>query len=285
MLSIKKILLSLVTLSTVLMITTLSLSSLKAADISVRNSLIQNSNIDKSGKYTFAQCNSVKDIREFTNAKKKKKAIIIGDSQACDFMNAVVENNYLKNYEIKMRYIPYRCQPVLGKNAVSLIDPKHRAFCAVKERVDSLEQAKKQISEADVIIFSARWKPKAAKALAQTIRNLRLKPHQKVFVLGSKNFGKMKIRNYLHMSNNELRQLKNPIGDDPRVINDILRKGLGRNPFTFIDQLTLVCGDGDTCPVFTKSLNLISYDGRHLTKSGARYVGKILFQKTSLGRL
>lgn len=285
MLSIQKILFSFVILYTGLVIAALPLSPLIAADISVRNSLIQNSNIDKSGKYTFAQCNLVKDIREFTNTQKKKKVIIIGDSQACDFMNAVVENNYLKNYEIKMRYIPYRCQPVLGKNAVSLIDPKHRAFCAVKERVDNLEQAKEQISEADVIIFSARWKPKAAKALAQTIRNLRLKPHQKVFVLGSKNFGKMKIRSYLHMSNNELRTLKNSILDDPREINDILSKGLGKNGVTFIDQLSLVCGDGETCPVFTENLKLISYDGRHLTKFGARYVGKILFQRTSLGRL
>lgn len=285
MLSIKKYLLVLRVFLSAILAGSLLVSSLNAADISVRKSLIKNSNIDKSGKYTFAQCNAVKDIREFNNKKKKKKAIIIGDSQACDFLNAVKENNYLSDYEIKMRYIPYRCQPVLGTNSVSLIDPKHRAFCAVKERVDNLEQAREQISEADLIIFSARWKPKAAKALSQTIRNLRLKPHQKVFVLGSKNFGKVKIRRYIHMSNNELRDLKNEIGDAPREVNEILRKSLGGKRVIFIDQLKLVCGEGETCPVFTDSLKLISYDGRHLTKLGARYVGKILFQRTSLGRL
>ncbi len=285
MLSIKKILLFPFVSGAGLLIGSLFVSSLNAADISVRKSLIVNSNIDKSGKYTFAQCNAVKDIREFNNKNKKKKAIIIGDSQACDFMNAVKENNYLKDYEIKMRYIPYRCQPVLGSNAVSLIDPQHRAFCAVKERVDNLEQARDHIAEAHVIVFSARWKPKAAKALSQTIRNLRLKPHQKVYVLGSKNFGKVSIRSYIHMSNNELRKLQNEIADGPREINEILRKGLGGSRVTFIDQLKLICGEGETCPVFTDSLKLISYDGRHLTKLGARYVGKILFQKTSLGRL
>lgn len=258
-------------------------SSLNAADSTVRQNLIVSSNIDMSGQYTFAQCNAIKEI-PFDPEGKKKKALIIGDSQACDFLNGVMENHYLNDYQIRFRYIPYRCQPVLDNNSARFIDPKDRAFCANKARVDSLEEAREQISESNLIVFAARWKPNVAKALPHTLRSLGLKPHQKVFVLGSKNFGKVEIRRYLHMSNEELRTLKNEIGEEPREINNIFRKGLSRR-IVFIDQLKLICGTGEECPIFTGRLKLISYDGRHLTKLGARYVGRILFQNSGLSRL
>jgi hypothetical protein len=254
-----------------------------AARLSVRKSLIKASNIDESGKYTFASCSNYQH-KVFDTDSRKKKAIIIGDSQACDFLNGVLENNYLKDYQIQFRYIPYQCQPVLSKDVSRFIEPKDRSLCANHDKVDSLEKARRQIKQADLIIFAARWKHEAAKALPQTIKNLGLNPQQKVVVIGSKNFGKVTIRQYLRMSDSELRRLRNEVGDSPREINTILRENLDKKTI-FVDQYKLVCGTGITCPVFTDNLKLISYDGRHLTKVGARYVGRILFRHSSLGKM
>jgi len=260
-------------------------TTLYAADISVRKDLIKSADVNKSGKYTFAHCQSLTK-KLFDPNSKKKKAIIIGDSMACDFLNGVLENNYLKNYQIQVRFIPYRCQPILEIDSGKYIDRKDQIYCANTDRADSLKHAKEEILEADVVIFAARWKPETAKALPRTINHLGLNPRQKVIVLGSKNFGKITVRRYIHMSNNELRALENDIGDAPIEINTILHKGFnGMNKVAFVDPIKLICGTDQTCPVFTDGLKLISYDGRHLTKYGARYVGKKLFQHSVLGKI
>jgi hypothetical protein len=55
-----------------------------------------------------------------------------------------------------------------------------------------------------------------------------------------------------------------------------MKEGL-RN-YHFIDVLGLLCGEGaSTCPIFTEDGKLISPDGGHLTKHGARYVGRKVF--------
>ena len=44
----------------------------------------------------------------------------------------------------------------------------------------------------------------------------------------------------------------------------------------FVDLMQMACGDERDCPLFTSDLNLISYDGSHLTKEGAVYLGQKL---------
>lgn len=254
-----------------------------AANSSVRENLISASNIKSSGEYTFSHCRPIQG-EPFAAKPGKKKALIIGDSHACDFLNSVLENGYLQDYQIRLRFIPYRCQTVFGTNAERFIDRKDRAFCDNPNRADTLENAQQQAQEADLVIFASRWKPNIARALPTTIRDMGLKPSQNVVVIGSKFFGKMSIRKYLHMEDSELKQLRNEVGTASQKVNDMLEKGLG-NGIVFVDQHELVCGEATTCPVFTDDMHLISYDGRHLTRAGARYVGKVLFEKSELGQM
>ena len=62
------------------------------------------------------------------------------------------------------------------------------------------------------------------------------------------------------------------------------QKTLDKN--IFVDLHELVCGTSSvSCPVFTNDVKLISFDGGHLTKDGAQYIGRILFQSSQLGSL
>ncbi|WGZ92825.1 MAG: SGNH hydrolase domain-containing protein [Candidatus Thiothrix putei] len=255
-----------------------------AADSAVQGNLLEAADTKASGEYAFSQCRQLQG-EPFDARSNQKKAVIVGDSYACDFINSVQENGYLKDYQIRLRFIPYNCQTVSGEDAAKFIEAKDRAFCAKPERADSLERAKAQIQEADLVIFASRWKPAIAAALPQTLHQLGLTPQQKVVVVGSKFFGKISVRQYLRMPANELKTLQNEVdAEEAKAINAVLAKQLDKD-VAFIDPHALLCGDDTSCPLFTDDLNLISYDGRHLTKEGARYVGKVLFQHSVLRQM
>ncbi|MEE9303485.1 MAG: SGNH hydrolase domain-containing protein [Thiotrichaceae bacterium] len=261
----------------------MTFSNAFAANTMVRQNLIKASNTKSSNAYAFERCRALQ-AKPFDESSSKKKVIIIGDSQGCDFLNGALENGYLSNYQIRFRFIPYSCQRVPGENIGKYIAPKHRKFCLQSERADSLKKAKHQVHNADLVIFSALWKPEVARKLPQTFRYLGITKKQNVVVIGNKFFGNMSIRNYIHMQDNKLRSLRVDVGTTSLDINSILKKKLNRRVM-FVDPHKLVCGNSTTCPVFTNNLRLISYDGRHLTKAGARYIGKILFKKSALGEM
>lgn len=254
-----------------------------SAGPSARENLLAAADAKAGGEYAFSRCRELKG-KPF-EASGKKTALIIGDSFACDFLNAIKENAYLQDYQISLRYIPYDCQTVMGEGAAGFITAKDKAFCANPDRADSLERAQAQMQQADLVIFASRWKPEVAQGLPDTISRLGLKPQQKVVVVGNKFFGKITVRQYLRMPDAELKALQNEVNPvEAKTINADMAKQLGKT-VEFIDPHALLCGDGTSCPVFTDNLRLISYDGRHLTQAGARYVGKVLFGHSSLGKM
>ncbi len=261
-----------------------SISAVIAADAALKQNLLTAADTKASGDYVFSQCRALTG-QVFDATSQKKKALIVGDSYACDFLNSVQENGYWGDYQLALRFIPYDCQTVAGDDAPQYIAAKDRGFCATPERADSLERAKAQMQEADLVIFASRWKPDIAAALPQTLRTLALSPKQRVVVVGNKFFGQISVRNYLNMPANDLKKLENKVDpEEAKTINAVLAKGLGKE-IVFVDPHSLLCGDDTSCPLFTDEVNLISYDGRHLTKEGARYVGRVLFQRSALGKM
>lgn len=255
-----------------------------AAQTAVHKDLIKAANKQTSNSYAFEKCRNLQS-KPFDPTSSKKKAIIVGDSQGCDFLNGVLENGYLANYQIAFRFIPYPCQLVPGENRSKYIQRQNHQLCSPRnERTDNLEEAKKQIQQADLVIMAALWKPEVSQKLPKVIHYLNLKSKQKLIVVGNKFFGKMSIHDYIHMPPQEIKTLRNEVGTASLDINATLKKKVKRKAI-FIDPHQLVCGDNTTCPVFTDRLQLISYDGRHLTKAGARYIGKILFQRSPLRKI
>lgn len=261
-----------------------SITSAYAASPIAHDSLSKATNKKSSNAYAFEKCRALQ-AKPFDNNSWKKKAIIIGDSQGCDFLNSVFENSYLSNYQIQFHFIPYPCQTVPGEYISKYISPKHRAFCTKANRTDNFKNIKKQLKGVSLVIFASLWKPQVAEKLPQIINYLQLTKQQRLIVIGNKFFGKLSIKNYFHMTNRELRSLRNDVGTQSMEINSILkRKSSGK--VIFVDPHKLVCGDNSTnCPIFTNNARLISYDGRHLTKEGARFIGKILFQNSALGSI
>jgi len=85
------------------------------------------------------------------------------------------------------------------------------------------------------------------------------------------------------MPESDLKVLRNTVDAGQTKTNQILKASLEEN--IFIDQHEMVCGKQETCPLFTDKMELISFDGGHLTKEGALYIGQILFQNPILKNL
>lgn len=238
----------------------------------VRADLINASNLDAGGAYVRKRFLSLMK-KPFDPQDSRKKLLLIGDSHAQDFLNAVIENNYLNHYQIRTRYIPTLCQMVLVDEDTSrFIDRKHAKLC---KESDHLNTMREQIAQADGIILSANWRQWSAERLPETIRNLRLRPEQKLAVIGRKSIGKVNVRAYLRMSLEQLKGVTNRVDAHQTSINTLMKKTL--SPKHFVDIQRLVCGYDDRCAVMTPDLKLLSFDGGHFTQAGARFAGQRLF--------
>lgn len=245
-----------------------------------RIDILQAADKPKSGEYVRQRfLNQVK--RPFLPNDKRKKMLVIGDSHAQDFYNALLENNLNQRYQIRTRRIPAICGLYLGSENISrLIEKKHVPNC---QKSDTLAAAMPQIKQADVVILAANWKLWSAQRLPTTIQNLQIKAPQKLLIVGRKNFGKLNLRKYLRLSDNELRQLRNPVYGLQREIDQTMKQTLPEGMFVNIQAL--ICKSENDCPLFTPQPRLISFDGGHLTLQGARYVGRVLLQNPPLNQL
>ena len=242
--------------------------------------ILQAANKEKMGEYVRQRF--LKKLKKpFNSNDKRKKIIIMGDSHAQDFYNAMIENNLNQSYQISTRRIPAICGLYLGlENINHLIEKKHLPNC---QKSDTLSAAMPQIKQADVVIIAANWKLWSAQRLSTTISNLKIKAPQKLFIIGRKDFGKQNLRKYLRLSDIELKQLRNPVYETQRKINKVMREKVPSEMFVNIQDL--ICKSEKECSAFTPQARLISFDGGHLTQQGARYIGKILLQNPPLNQL
>ena len=130
-----------------------------------------------------------------------------------------------------------------------------------------------QAKQADVIILAAHWMAWSAERLPETIAALGLRPDQTLFVIATKSFGKFNVRALYaataeHLPrfgrNRSRRRSRQPHPSRPAPTEQ------------FVDAQSTLCAD-ELCPLFTPEGSIISYDGGHLTKAGARYLGNLIF--------
>lgn len=244
-----------------------------------REAMLKAADTKSSGEYVRTRFLKVLK-RPFDKTDTRKKLLLVGDSHAQDFYNALLEAKKLQNYQISTRYIPFRCQITLSRDANEHRAAKDIEFC---KGVDDLQKAKAQLAEADVIILVANWKKWAAEDLPNTIEQLDIAEHQSLFVVGRKSFGKINVRKYLRMSEDGLKALRNKTEEQHIAINDLMKSTLDENVFVNLHEI--ICGKVGGCPIVTEDLYLLSFDGGHLTKQGALFVGNKLFSKSVLKSL
>ena len=188
---------------------------------------------------------------------KKQKMLVIGNSFARDFINMMSENDLLNNYNLI--YFEGDC---LSRDIRRLND---------------------LLAQADFVVYAEDWGQKfysegQVESVAACSRYLStMASGGKIFVLGVKNFG----------WNNNFVKLGN-FGSDSMVtprktivsFNDFAKNKVAG----YVNVMELISNDGRV-RIFDENGKFITYDTNHLTRSGAKYIGGILFDNSPLAVL
>ena len=222
--------------------------------------------------------------KTFSNppSKYKGRAVLIGDSFAQDFYNMIIEGKHLTNWDFLVHFVYSRCQIYMAdENRLQFIEARHHQTCI---KGNHIKNALPIIRQANVIFLVSNWYIWSAQRLPITLQRLNLTKEQQVFVVGPKHFGKVNPILYVNRSKTfRLKQYQYP-KIEVLQINELLEKTVDKS--IYVNMQKLICkGLNQTCPLFTPEGKLISHDGAHLTKHGARYVGDILFKNKPLNKL
>jgi len=220
------------------------------------------------GRYVSKKFNSLIN-KKFENLKKQN-IIVMGDSHAQDFINMAYENNFFNGFNVKT--VPFHIECYLKFLKIEKTkNSKQLKRCADKIPSD--------LMYADSVFLVNVWEPWISNSLNDILNNPILL-NKKIFIIGPKNFGEINIKKLIKLSNNERINYKFRLSNKLiNLENKIRTSSLGS---FYISTFEINCDKKFNCKIFTNNNHLISYDGGHLTKYGAKFFGKKLFENDNL---
>ena len=202
---------------------------------------------------------------------KENNILIIGDSQAQDFINMALENNYFNGFNVKTVNFHEECYLKFLHENIKIKYAGKLKKC--KDEIDN-----DTIKNAGSIFMINSW-PQWISEEIPRILSSKILNEKEIYIVGKKHFGYINISDYLGMSNLEKTK---KIKINPDIFEaDKKMKNLFLNN-EYISLMDTYCDVSFKCNIFNKKGNLLSYDGSHLTKDGAIYLGGLLFNQKKL---
>lgn len=186
----------------------------------------------------------------------RTKVLILGNSFARDFVNMAMENAYMTRCELSY-------EPVLESSTFSCVRDWERFTPGLRERLRTC----------DVLMLVMPAFDTAC--LADDLAWLEAQGIPRVIVVGTKNFGR-NPNALLGMTEAEARRFRADVVADAMRDNEAARAAVA--PGLFVDLIALLADGEGRVPLLTPTGELISEDGGHLTRAGARFVGQKLFE-------
>lgn len=215
-------------------------------------------------------------MKAFDPADARPKVLIIGDSFAEDLINALDASGLMRQMQASFRPVSSTCGNLFLAPArfQQNISPHLQGHCRPQwlfedARLRALMQA------ADEIWFAAAWRGWQAFHVQESVAHAQSFAGKPVKVFGTKSFGNVRVKPLLSMAPAERLKFDSPAEEHILEINARLRTALPHG--TFVDLQDLMCSpDPASCGLFTPDGDLISYDGGHLTRDGAEFLGSKL---------
>ncbi len=168
---------------------------------------------------------------EFSQDNPKKKILVIGNSFARDFANILLESPMRDSMQLSYHY--------------AFID------CPIT-----------RIRQSDRIYYFG-WRHDVPDFVWQN-----LKQGVEVWGIGTKNHGTSNGIFYKYRHCNDYYSQRTTPREDFYIVNSLLQEEWQGN---YVDLLSFAIDSKGSVPVFTPNHKYITYDGRHLTPSGARF--------------
>lgn len=188
--------------------------------------------------------------------RERVRILVLGDSFGRDFINMGMES------------------AGFAKAAIS-IDQQGRCR-------DLPPRLLQQARRADYIVIAKRLQVTAIPCVRNRITSLRAVTRVPIVVLGRKAFGQNNNAVMLMPREQRLNWRSSPVAEVTET-NAALRRMLP--PGMFVDVMAMLSDDQGRVRVFTPEGKFISQDHEHLTRSGARYVGGIIFRDPALAQI
>jgi peptidoglycan/LPS O-acetylase OafA/YrhL len=226
-------------------------------------------NPSDNGRYV--RKNFEKQLDKKFTQYQKNNILIIGDSQAQDFLNMALENNYFSGYNVRTFNFREECYLLFLPD-----DIKAKYLDKLKKCNNKIDG--NIIKYAESVFMVNSWPEWILEEMPFIISNKAF-DEKKIYIVGPKNFGSINVSKYLGMSNYE-KFKKNNI-DSTTFVKDAKVKNLVPSE-RYISLTDIYCDNDFKCNIFNKNGKLLSYDGSHLTKDGAIYLGQLLFDQKKL---
>jgi peptidoglycan/LPS O-acetylase OafA/YrhL/phosphotransferase system HPr-like phosphotransfer protein len=224
------------------------------------------------------------DLREgFDLTSTKEKILVIGDSQAADIVNVLAEDGYTSNSDIVSRIVFTNCSTFYidrsdedkfftKVNTLTIQRPDLIAPC--KERMARAIDSQ-LLNSADKIYIAFHWNTETLDYNLKAIEKITSMTKAKVFVFGQKSLSKSSIDIAIAMRpSTEITHFASRFkSKETMAINTKLSSAKNIN---FVDMMQLTCPSEISCVVLTPENKPIFFDPGHLTKEGAKYLGKSL---------
>lgn len=225
--------------------------------------------------YVVARFDARRDA-PFDAADTRRRLLVIGDSYAQDLVNALAEVGLDRTLQISTRYVAHYCGNLLLDPAAFTTRPADYDAVRCGPTALATDAAlRERLGDADVVWLASYWQAWQVPLLRGSLEAIHAITAAPVRVFGPKHFGTGPLRSLLGRRVDERRTMTRAVSAETAPVVDALREALP--PDVFVDVQTLLCGQAvAVCRVFTPDDALLSYDGAHLTKAGARYYGERL---------
>jgi hypothetical protein len=129
--------------------------------------------------------------------------------------------------------------------------------------------------QADAIWLASSWTEWVARELPRSVENLQRDFGKPVLVFGAKDFGRVDTRTMLKIPADRRSTYTNKVEPGFVKVQNLMRAGLSDQQF--VDVEAALCGtDALVCRIFDDRGEPVTFDGGHLTKSGARKLGEAM---------
>jgi len=201
----------------------------------------------------------------------KLKLLIVGDSQAADLLNMLVEGGMDKTVEIIFDPVHFECglpylkdKDLLWSISNPFITPAVKKECVrLMDRLDSTPAIKR----ADVILVGYAWPNYANRYLKESLHEISEMVSGQLWIVGSKKFSKSAVQLI-----NELGRIdvggSVVLSPDATSSNEILKNLYGSR---FIDMQSLICPNSN-CYILTDKYKPVMWDITHFSKEGADFM-------------
>ncbi len=210
----------------------------------------------------------------------KTNIVLIGDSFAQDFHNILAEGELLKHSNIATHFVRNGCGNIWTDELLESYIEQDIYHECISTNPYQNKLLLSNLERADIVFLATAWKEWEVKKLGKSITRIKQHTKGKIYVVGKKELGQIDIRALLSFPPDTRRTITHRTRQETITLNQTLSTIEPKSHF--IDLQSLLCNEQNICDVFDNNIDLISYDGSHLTREGAVYLGAQL--KASFAR-